>query len=349
MTPDAKEKFYKMLEELTNEKADLIRSEVKIDHKHLELVNLCATSFSPLSKLSNETQYEMIIYEPLFRRGIKTFDVAIYNAKSKQLILIECKSSITYLKRLSEEIRKSIKDTLNNKGELENIIGDEIKDIEYVYCVPAMDAIEFGEYVRKEGLTICIWFFDGFKNILKLYAQRDETNKQGIDNGHLHKNSKLTRTLSKGVDVSSFDFRSVPFLPSSHIYTILMDVSMTIIRKMMKQEKWNGEIKYGDIYHVINSNIASPNTLTKDDLMNITINVIKKGRIKKIFHDQSNNVKKIEGKIYQIDNKAKKINKTEGFIKTNFVDLNAKKMADEKIFEKYKKETGAKDLKDYFK
>jgi hypothetical protein len=341
-----KEKYDELFDELQLEKEDLIKKEVNINHKHLDVVNLCASLFSPFSELNLETSFQLLLYEPLYKTGIKNFDVAIYNIDSKQLILVECKSSITYLKNVSDEIKKSIEETNKNLDKLEEIIGDEIKDIEYVYCVPAIDAIDLGKYVKNNELPICIWCYDGFKGIIKLYIQIDETSLEGIENGHLHKNHKLTRLLSKGVE-SKKTARSFPFLPSSHIYSILMHVCISLVRKMVKEQDWKGEFDFSDVFHIIKLNMANPNTLNDEHIRELSVRVIEKGIDKEVYYDSTPTIQSCESKLYRIDPKGSRISRTEKFVDNNFVKLNSKRMAESDIVEKFKKETGYKDLTDF--
>ncbi len=342
-----KDQFFSILNNLEIEKQEIIKKEVNIDHKHLDIVNLCSTSFFPYTKLNLETGYQLILYEPLYEKNIKNYDIALYNTESKHIMLIECKSSMTYLKKASLEIKESIYTSIENKDELESIIGDEIKDIEFVYCVPSIDAIGLGNYVLENDLPICIWCYDGFKGIIKLYVHNNESTKEGIEKGHLHKNHKLTRILSKGTSSSPETPRSFSFLPSSHIYTILMDISVSMVRKMNKKDKWEGSFEFSDVYHIIKSNMAKPNTLTEKDMENKTVNVIEKGKIKEIFYDSTPNIDKFERKIWRMHNNGLRINRTEKFINNNFVELNAKKIADKEIIDVFKKKTGYKNITDF--
>jgi hypothetical protein len=242
LSDSQKELFDKIYKKLTDDKENLIINEIEIDHKHLDVVNLCANPFMIYASMNIETGYELRAYEPLYEGRKKNFDVAIYNPKSQIMILIECKSSYNYLRGAKEEIIETIKIVEKNLGRLQQIIGDDINHVEYAYCLPSNDGMKFGEYVYKNDLPICVWCYDAFQGEISLYQYPEESNENAVINGRLHGDGKLTRLLSNSIKSSPKTSRSSSFLPSSHIFTLLMDSTITLVRKMKKDPKWRGNL-----------------------------------------------------------------------------------------------------------
>ena len=122
-----KNKLKEIFELLQIEKEEIIKKEIEIDHKHLEIVNFCANLFKPFTMLYRETEYKLLLYEPLSELDIRNFDIAIYNTNSNVLILVECKSSYSDHKDKVDDIREEIKIMNENLAKLEDAIGDDIK------------------------------------------------------------------------------------------------------------------------------------------------------------------------------------------------------------------------------
>jgi len=319
-----------ILEILLIEKEDVIKIEIEKDLKHLEIVNFCANLFKPYVELN-----------------IKNFDIGIYNAISNVLILIEGKSSFSIHPDKITKIKEAIDSTEKNIDKLESVIGDVIKKIEYVYCLPSNDAIDLGKEVYSQNIPICVWCYDGQSGEIKLYAYPEETNSDGIQNGRLHGDEKLLRFLANGVKSTFRSLRSFSFLPSSHVYTILLDVIMTLVRAMSRYGEWDGYFDFIDIYEIINKNIAQPNTYNDSDIRELVENVLNIGIVKELISDSTPSIVEKVNKKYKLNNKAIRVRAIKQVVDENYIGLNAIKLAKRDAIIKFKEETGYKDMTDY--
>jgi len=343
-----KEKLKEILDKLIIEKSDIIKSEIDIDRKHIEMVNYCTNLFLPHTILFEATGYSLMLYEPLINMNIPNFDIAVYNKDEKILILIECKSSLSNPKKKIGDIKKSINSTQNNIDNIKTYIGDEIKYIEYVICLPITNAIELIEIVFSKDIPICIWGLDAFNNIIKIYNHKDEVHTELLNKGRCHRNNELNRLLYKGVKSSIKSSRTCPILYSSHICTILLHVTMLLITKFYHITEWDGNFDAHDILLILKDSIAKPNTLQENDYEQLTIKVIDIGKVKEIFFDSTPNIIEIENKLFRFTKKIKS-SIVENFVKSNYIALNAKKLAKKIAVEEFKNITGWKEISSYFK
>jgi len=347
LPPKYKEIYDEIFERIENDKKKLIKKEIEIDHNHLNIVNLCANPFLIHAQMNKQTGFEIRCYDPLHETNKKNWDVALYRPSSEQLILLECKSSLSNLKKIDEEIMASIKVAENNIETLEKAVSGDINDIEYTYCLPSNDGIDLGNYAFKKDLPICVWCYDAMKSEIKLFQYPEENNEDGFKNGHLHKNHTLTRHLSNGIFSTYKLSRSSSFLPSSHMYTMLIDVTINIVRKMSHFNEWDGDFEFSDVYQMINKNLAIPNSLKNEDITTKTINLIKKGIEKELYTDETNSIKDFKNKKYKIYKGIIEIENSKKIVEDNYININAKHMAENNIVNEFKKETGYRDIDDY--
>ena len=136
----------KLLEKHSSECKKSFIEEIQRDQYHSTIVNICAYAFSESGPLA-ATGYHFITVDPLYKlrgeQGNKIFDILLYNRESRRAVLIECKSSIgkpqpDVLSPLMEQIANVRK----HSRELEDEIGGEINDMEYVICGLAQDIEE---------------------------------------------------------------------------------------------------------------------------------------------------------------------------------------------------------------
>lgn len=199
-----------------------VEKHIDRDKRHLTIVNFCADRFSTGSWISRRTEYVWIRVEPLFGLGIKTFDLAVYNKSSKVMILIECKSSILEAEKEIDELIEKIGIMLTKKDQLETMIGDEIKVLEFALCVSAGNASQVRPLMVSKQANCCLWSADIFEQILILEKLADNIPSE-IASGRLHHDGILRSLLLEGSREGS-SLRIVTFLPSSHMATILEEL-----------------------------------------------------------------------------------------------------------------------------
>lgn len=242
-------KFGKIIQaRLKNIEESLQKSEMEAFEKHFErsgyhdkLVDICNSAFGPESECYNELAYAFVSSEPLIELGVKNFDVLIYNEKIKHAIFVECKTSTSGRGKYISDAYEAIKKVIENQTYLENKLGDEIRTMEFVLCIPSENVesivreLERREYegaidVASDDLLL-IWQVNRFEGeTLQLFTRINSRNNPYKSQ---HNDNKLTKMLgSEGYKVKSEVL--VKFYPSSHPLTIGSKIVTELIRNNMR-------------------------------------------------------------------------------------------------------------------
>ncbi len=150
--------------------------------------------------------------------------------------MIECKSSIgDARKSVLTPLADQIKNVQDYKKELEDEIGGEIADIEYVICGLSQDIEEVGKALQDNNEPVCLWTVDLFRFTLKLFnltgsADGEQTGKL-IRKGQLHKDEKLRKSLFEKTE-SRGQIEGFKIAPTSHICRMLSRVFERIIQEV---------------------------------------------------------------------------------------------------------------------
>jgi len=200
----------------------VIEKNVQSDKEHLTIVNFCINRFSPGSRINVETGFVWVRAEPLYRLGIKNFDIAVFNYRTATLILVECKSGLSDANREVKEIEEKIQLAIVNKTLLSEVVGEKIGFVEFALCVKAGLVPAAKGAILSKKAAICLWSADIFGSIIFLDKLGENSNAE-ISAGRLHRDEKLRKLLLDSVkeDGSS---RIVTFLPSSHMCSILEEI-----------------------------------------------------------------------------------------------------------------------------
>ena len=230
---------------------NLQQTEIKSFENHFErseyhdkLVDICISAFGPESKCYNDLGYAFISSEPLVELGVKNFDVMIYNDKKKHAIFVECKSSVKSNRgKYISDAYEAKTNVIENQTYLEKMLGDEIKTMEFVICVPSdkthgiVSELERQENKGEIDVTsndlLLIWQVNIFEGeVLQLFTRiysRDNPYKSQ------HNDFELTKMLGNdGHEVKSEVLTK--FYPSSHPLTIGSKIVTEIITKNMREE-----------------------------------------------------------------------------------------------------------------
>jgi len=225
------------------------KSEMEAFEKHFErsgyhdkLVDICNSAFGPESECYNELAYAFVSSEPLIELEVKNFDVLIYNEKIKDAIFVECKTSTSGRGKYISDAYEAKKEVIENQTYLENKLGDEIRTMEFVLCIPSENVesivreLERREYegeidVASDDLLL-IWQVNMFiGQTLQLFTRINSRDKPYKSQ---HKDNKLTKMLGSGYKVKSEVL--VKFYPSSHPLAIGSKIVVEIIRNNMRAD-----------------------------------------------------------------------------------------------------------------
>jgi hypothetical protein len=254
LSKDQKDILDKLLQKHTDECEKLFFKEIQLDREHSTIVNMIAYAFSEVGPLSS-TGYHFITVDPLYKyrgeKGNKIFDIVLYNRESKRAIMIECKSSIGKAHRdVIVPATDQVENTNNHHHELEEEIGGEIKDLEYVVCGISQDIEEVCKILKDEPL--CLLTVDLFRFTIKLFNLTGslDGNQTGrlIQKRQLHIDAEFRKRLFEKTE-SRGQIEGFKIAPSSHMCRILSRVFERILQRVSSasnnQEKrfWLHEMK----------------------------------------------------------------------------------------------------------
>ncbi len=189
---------------------------------HDTLVDICVSAFGPESICYDKLGYAFVSSEPLVELGLKNFDVLIYNQKTKHAIFVQCKSSLSNPGRDVSDSYEAKEKVVENKTYLEDKLGDEIRSMEFVICIPAektdrlVREIERRENTGEINITkdqlLLVWQVNKFEGqFLQLFTRINSRKKQYKSQ---HKDNELTKILASGIRVDAEVL--VKMYPSSH-------------------------------------------------------------------------------------------------------------------------------------
>ncbi|MFV9676968.1 MAG: hypothetical protein ACNYVW_04875 [Methanosarcinales archaeon] len=209
---------------------------------HDKLVDICNSAFGPESECYNELAFAFVSSEPLIELGVKNFDVLIYNEKIKHAIFVECKTSTSGRGKYISDAYEAKKEVNEKQTYLENKLGDEIRTMEFVLCIPSENVesivreLERREYkgeidVASDDLLL-IWQVNRFiGQTLQLFTRINSRDKPYESQ---HMDNKLTKMLGSGYTVESEVL--VKFYPSSHSLAIGSKIVVEIIGNNMRAD-----------------------------------------------------------------------------------------------------------------
>lgn len=335
-----------IFEEDVKKKEQVISEEITKDRLHLDVVNFCANLFKPDSKLSQDTEYRFLMVEPLYSSGIKNFDLAVFRNQNRSLLLIECKHSISDVKSLVNETNENISETRAHLDELQSLLGSKIDQIEYVLCVPAINAPALVEEVADQNYPICVWGCDMFTKEIRLFSNSDDSINE-IKNGRIHRDKNLNKTLFKGVVSNLSAIRTVPILLSSHMCTLLIQINLKLYLERVHYGVDNS-FKVSDIYTSLFSEYQKYSQANHEDVEKIAKSMIKIALRKEIYEDLTSEVSELKNKSFKVTGRQNKASAIAEYTEKKYIERNARKLAKASAIKRFKKKTGFVDLDTLF-
>lgn len=209
-------------QEIIDNETSKYNDNYEIASRHDSLIDICASTFGPESQCALDIGYYFVSSEPLAELKVKNFDAFIYNPKTKTAIFVECKSSISRVGKIVNDLYEAKDQVYQHKSYLEEEIGDEIKSEEFVICVPAeyinRIANEFEKRENngnidfdKDGLFL-VWQVNNlFEESLQLFTRISREDKYYCQ----HNDRRLTRLLVDGCATGNSEVLT-KFYMSSH-------------------------------------------------------------------------------------------------------------------------------------
>ena len=217
--------------------------EIKIDAKHLELVNICYNLFTKSTDVNHRTGYSIVLVDPLCTLGIKIFDLMLYHEENQTAILLDAKSSISDrgTSGMVADTSKAAEMASKNKSKLEEFIGKPIAKMEYVIVVPAYYAENLRDAIQSKQANICVWAYFHDPSSLQLIQPTAEDISAQRLNGRTHTDETMRQILVKSVSAKMGALRSLPIMPTSHIFTKFEYLSQNLyveLDRLPQEKQW---------------------------------------------------------------------------------------------------------------
>jgi hypothetical protein len=341
LTSEYQKIFDEILEDEVKKKARVILDEYDKDKNHLSWVNLCANIFGPESQATKETGYKLIIIDPMNSLDIKNFDLGIFRIENESLILIDCKHSVSSPESVVEDIYEAIKATYANKNQLEQIIGNNIANIEFVLVVPALDASKVHGICASKNYPICVWGLDFWKNELRLIGSEGEIDSDVLS-GRVHKDKKLNRLLFRGIKSNKGLVRPITIMPSSHMCTILVQINEMLSLTM--KTSTDTDFQLSDVYNTLRKEMGKITALSDEDCHVLCEKIIATALRKGVFQDLTQDTAEQNRKVFRFTPSRRALARsTENY----YVQRNAIKLAEKVVVERFRSESGFRNLGDF--
>ena len=252
-----RDNFDQALEKETRIEKEILEQNIRSDKEHLTIVNFCVNRFSPGAYLNSKTGYVWVRLEPLYSLNVKNFDIAIYNRRSKVMILVECKSGLYDANREIAEIGEKTRVANTNLGILSTMIGDSIRSLECALCVKAGLVPAARSAIISSNLPCCLWSADIFGSSIYLEKLGPDTLTE-IAAGRLHTEDDLRRILL-GVVKEMSSTRVVTFLPSSHMCGVLEEIIPLLRLEMERTAPDQETFTLNDVKNIVKREISLQN------------------------------------------------------------------------------------------
>lgn len=342
-----KEKLDSIFEDEIRKKKKTILDEIRKDRLHLELVNFCANLFIPGLELNQKTGYKLLLVEPLFTLGIKNFDLAVFRNENRSLLLIECKHSISNVKKLVQDVSQNISETERHRTELEELIGSHVDQIEYVLCAPAIYVNDLLDETVDQDIPVCVWGCDRFTKEIRLFSKTENV-EQEIESGRVHKDKNLSKILFQGVISELGVTRSVPILLSSHMGSLLIHVNQYLYLERISQELEN-VFTSSDVYNVLLTRYQKYTQISEEDAAKIAEAIIAIARRKGIYEDLTPDIIELENKTFKVSGRQTNARVISENTHKKYVVMNAQRLAEKSTIKRFKEEIGFTGLNKYAK
>jgi len=315
------------------------------DVDHLAAVNFCCNFFIPTFHISKETGYTIVLIEPLYKMGIKSFDLAIFRKDNGSLILIECKAAISQISKEVDEVAKAIKEVINNKSILEQTIGNKITLIEFVLCVPHLAAQEVCNEIYEKAAPIITWGFSKLEGTMQLIFKNDLESE--MKQGRVHLDSNLRQLLLKGVKSEIGAIYTYPILPSSNRYTTLIYIIQCLFIMWRGLEQNRGKLGYVNIFGILSQALTNKTAMDDSEIHDLTDSLINLGKRKEVFEDQTPQINEVDKKIFRLTVNIRSAYMCEEQVRNKYVKKNALEKAYNESVLRFQEKRGLKTLQSF--
>jgi len=234
-----------------SETEERLREEIKRDNEHLELVNLCYNLFTKTTETNKTTGYKVVLVDPLCTLEIKNFDLMLYNENNQIAVLIDAKTSISErgIGNTIDETVKAANEALSNRETLENITGCKMNKIEFVILSYAYYVDYLKKAVISKNASICLWAYHVPPGLIQVLKTGEEILLERAA-GRMHEDENMRQILLKGISTKMGALRSLPIMPTSHMFTKLEFLAQQLfafLDRKPRDKRWFG---YSEVYNL---------------------------------------------------------------------------------------------------
>jgi hypothetical protein len=235
-----------------------INEEIERDNQHLELVNICYNLFTRTTETNKMTGYKVVLVDPLCTLNIKIFDLMLFNDITKNAILIEAKSSISERKVGSEvdETTEAAKQALSNLEKLQEFIGSKIAKLEFAVLSYAYYADLLKAAIIAKNASMCLWAYHAVPGIIQMLAIKDDVLSEKSA-GRMHFDEDIRQTLLKAIPTKMGALRSLPIMPTSHMFTKLEYIAQQLFTFLDKQPRDRRWFRYSEVFSLCKQAFSS--------------------------------------------------------------------------------------------
>jgi hypothetical protein len=274
LSSEERHELEEIYEKKTKELNQVLNEEIVRDNEHLELVNLCYNLFTKTTEINKATGYRVVLVDPLYTVGIKNFDLMLYNESSQSAVLIEAKSSISErgIGSTIDETVQAANQALSNKEKLELFVGYKIAKIEFVILSFAYYTNELKDAVISKNTGLCLWAYHVVPGLIQMLKMGEDVYSEQSA-GRMHSDEGLRQTLLKTVSTRMGALRSLPIMPTSHMFAKLEYIGQQLFSRLDKQppnQRWFG---YSEVYNLCKQ-VFSPTELDDSQLEDETRRII---------------------------------------------------------------------------
>jgi hypothetical protein len=329
-------------EKKTFEIKERLQEEIKRDTEHLALVNLCYNLFTKTTEINKITGYKVVLADPLCTLGAKNFDLMLYNEGNQNAILIEAKSSVSErgMGNVIDETILAATELTSNKERLETILGSKMSKIEFAILSFAYYVDSLKQIVSSKNAPICLWAYHVVPGLIQLVKTGEDIASERAA-GRMHEDENMRQVLLKGIPTRMGSLRSLPIMPTSHMFTKLEYIAQQLfilLDRKPQNERWFG---YSEVYNLCKQAFSATeldDSQVEEETKKIITSAMDDGLFRKISEDEE--IPQMEFEIsYNRRN-------YERFLK-DYLERRAKEKAFSAAIEEFRQKKGLKKLNEF--
>jgi hypothetical protein len=335
-----------ILEEIYQKKMlefrERISDEIETDNQHLELVNICYNLFTKTTEINKTTGYKVVLVDPLCTLNVKIFDLMLFNESSRTAILVEAKSSVSERKVGSEidETLQAASKATSNLEKLQETTGNKIDKVEFALLSYAYYCDLLKEKILSKNASLCLWAYHTVPGAIQLLAVKDDVPAEKLA-GRMHSDENMRQTLLKHVQTRMGALRSLPIMPTSHMFTKLEYIAQQLFAFLDRQPRDKRWFGYAEIYNLCKQAFSS--TELKDSELETEAKKIIASAMKSDLFRKINDEDEISRMEFEIPHSRRSY---ENF-KEDYIDKHTQEKASLAALEEFKQKRGFTNLLDF--